>query len=165
MVTNENKCGFGFLIWNAVFFSVAFSSNNMVLCKHRNQLINHLARWIIIYRWIAIWWFCLCLPVCLAAVCFCDLSFSVCDQTLKMESLFEGLSVFWDWYCPAFSMDVKCTLQYIRSWQWWRCLGVSRYVCFCVSAKERETANGERWHQWSDLSAALLSSAAQWVSG
>lgn len=53
---------------------------------------------------------------------------------IKMESLFKGLSIIWDRYCPVFSADVKCTFQYITSWHGWWCLSVSRCMCFCVWA-------------------------------
>lgn len=72
-----------------------------------------------------------------------------------MESLFEGLSVFGDWYCPASCADAKCTFRYNRMTMtaMWVRLRVSPQL------RERETDNEERWHQWSDLSAALLSAA------
>lgn len=142
--------------------------------RHLNQIFNHLTHWIIC-KWLVIChtfiWGCgfICVYPYVLVSCsclFCVFPFSVCDQTLEMKSLFEGLSVFWDWYCPVFFVDVKCTFQYIRSWQWWQCLSVTRYVCFCVCAKERN-------RQWGEMASVIrfvcrsfvfCSSVGQWIT-
>lgn len=45
--------------------------------------------------------------MCLVAVGLCDLSFFVGDQTLKMESLFKGSSVFLGFFPRP--VDARCT--------------------------------------------------------
>lgn len=153
---------FSYLKCSFLVSLLVFSSSSMTRCEHLNQLINHLAHWIIIYRWIAIWWSCLCLPVCLVAVCFCDLSFPVTrhwrwNLYLKAYLSFEADIVL---RC----VDVKCTFQYIRSWQWWRRLSISRCVCFCASKRKRV-------RQWEEMASVIgfacssLSSAARRVIG
>lgn len=114
-----------------------------------------------IYLWLC---FCLCLLVWVR-VCFCFFSVPLCDQMLKMESLFEALSVFSGWYCPAFSMDVKCTSQYIRWRQWQKCLSISRCVLVCLCKR--------KMRQWGEMTSVIrfvcssfvfCSSVGQWIT-
>lgn len=85
MKTNASLIFFYYL-----YFRIAFSANKCVQCKHQNNRI----KWLGLHGWMVILHVWLCLHMRLVAVGLCDLSFFVGDQTLKMESLFKGSSVF-----------------------------------------------------------------------
>lgn len=93
----------------------------------------------------------ICLPICVmcpVAVCFCMcFSLSPSLSPSLWPDIKDGICL-WGLICLLrlllSCILCGCTFQYIRSWQWRQCLSVSRHVCFCVSAKERDADNEER---------------------
>lgn len=132
-------------------------------CKHPDQLINHLAYRIIIYRWMVIWWLCLCLPVCRVAVCLCDLSFCM------RPDIEDGIFI-WRLIC-LLRLILSCILcgceMYISVHQIMMAMGVSQRFKICVSAKRK------RVRQWGEMTSVIkfvcgsfvyCSSAGQWIT-
>lgn len=183
MVRNENRCWWIALVFLQVFrkwcfgdwlFSIVFYGNNMMLFRHLNQLFNHLSHWIICHIQMisnichTCFWGCtfICVYLYVLVSCSCLL---LCFCCISIWPDVEDGICIWRLICHL-RLILPCLLcgceMYISVHQIIAMMAVFQDMCAFVSVQKKERQTMRRDCISDQIcSAALLSCAAQWVSG